>query len=417
MNLKEIGRRVALERSHTGLTQRELADRAELSQSTLNRIEAGERGALTLAELDRIAMALDVSLTRLTRGNPVGERMKVAARAGQRMCDELRSASRIAEEILALDDRMDAFELPTGMREPGRLAELSCRLPSEALSAEDQGRLLAEAVREKLTLGLGPVLDLAELAESPMGLDTAALALPDGVSGITARDPGRGVVLVLINTAEVPERQRFTLAHEVGHVLFGDGADAHLLDGEPTPAETRCNSFARHLLAPARGVERWLAEHTGGTPGLKECAMAARHYEVSLKVILIQCQKLGLLTTGAAESLCGRTGRQLAWAFGWGPQYAAACDAAARVRPPRRILERAVEAYRTGRIGVRAVAALGGEDPRTTERELHEAGITPPAVGPPRRVDVASVIARRAGWRDAVADPPAPGNEDGDLQG
>ncbi|WP_406407705.1 helix-turn-helix domain-containing protein [Streptomyces sp. NBC_01643] len=416
MDLKEIGRRVTLERSHAGMTQRELADRAELSQPTLNRIEAGERAALTIAELDRLALALDVPLTRLTRGNPVGERMKVAARAGQQMLEDLQSASRRAEEILALDDRMDAFALPTGIHGPGQLPVLLCKLPTATLPAEDQGRLLAEAVREKLALGLGPVLDLAELAESPMGLDTAALDLPDGVSGITARDPGRGVVLVLINTAHVPERQRFTLAHELGHVLFGDGAEAHLLDGEPTLAETRCNSFARHLLAPSQGVARWLAENTDGTPGLKECAMAARHYEVSLKVILIQCQKLGLLTARAAEALGGWTGRQLAWAYGWGPQYAAACDAAARVRPPRRILERAVEAYRAGRIGVRAVAALGGEDPRTTERELREAGITPPTARPPRRVDVASLIARRTAGGGEGSGLPAMGNGDGDSQ-
>lgn len=55
-----------------------------------------------------------------------------------------------------------------------------------------------------------------------------------------------------------------------------------------------------------------------------------------------------------------------------GLQYVVECWTAARVRPPRRIMERAVEAYRAGRIGVRAVA-LSGADPRATERELDEA--------------------------------------------
>ena len=388
MDLKEIGKRVARERSHAGLTQRELAARAELSQPTLNRIEAGERSALTAAELDRLALALDVSLTRLTRGNAVQQRMKVAVRASGEAAEALMIATRMAEEILSLDERMDSFALPLERHGVADVATLSYALPSESLPSEDRGRLLADAAREKLHLGLGPVLDLAELAESSIGIDTAALALPEGVSGFTARDPGRDVTLILINSGDVPERQHFTLAHELGHVLFGDGEDAHVLDGARTQAEIRCDAFARHLLAPEQGVAYWMRENAAGTPALKVCAMAARHYGVSLKVVLIQCRRLGLLTAEDMQTMEGYTGRRLAWSFGWGPQYAATCEAASRARPPRRILERAIGAYRAGRIGVRTVAALQGEDPRATERELAEAGITPPPPAAPRRVDV-----------------------------
>ncbi|URN13011.1 hypothetical protein LUW77_19840 [Streptomyces radiopugnans] len=80
------------------------------------------------------------------------------------------------------------------------------------------------------------------------------------------------------------------------------------------------------------------------------------------------------------------------------------------MRPPRRILERAVKAYRSGKIGVRAVAALGGDDPRTTERELAEAGITPPPPPAPKRLDVAALVARRSGGKGAAGAHPG---EDG----
>jgi Zn-dependent peptidase ImmA (M78 family) len=307
---------------------------------------------------------------------------------------------------------MDAFGPPEQRRGPVSTPVVSCDLPSAQRSAEDQGRLLAEAVRSELSLGLGPVLDVSEPAESVLGVDTAVLALPEKVSGFTALDPERGVTLVLVNTADVPERQRFTLAHELGHVLFGDGAETHRLDGERTLEERRCDAFARHLLAPAQGVRRWMAENAAGTLGRKECAMVARHYEVSLKVVLIQCRQLGLLTTEAVRALEGPTGRELAWSYGWGPEYRAACEAASRVRPPRRILERAVEAYRSGRIGVRAVAALGGEDPHTTERELADAGILPPAAPVPRRVDVTTLVARRTAGRVATEPLPVAGGDD-----
>src|SRR5882757_4478042 len=402
MDLKQVGRRIAHERGHAGLNQRELAARAGLSQPTLARVELGERSVLTLAEVDRIAQALEIPLPLLTRGSPVRDRMKVAARATRGAEESLRQAARRAEDILALDDRMDAFGLPEEGRQGISPPAVSCDLPSAQRSAGAQGRILAEAVRRELSLGLGPVLDVSEPAESVLGVDTAVLDLPEKVSGFTALDPARGVTLVLVNTADVPERQRFTLAHELGHVLFGDRAEAHQLDGERTLEERRCDAFARHLLAPSQGVHRWMTENAVGTPGRKECAMAARHYEVSLKVVLIQCRKLGLLSAETVRELAGPTGRELAWTYGWGPEYRAACEAASRVRPPRRILERAVEAYRSGRIGVRAVAALGGEDPHTTERELADAGILPPSPPAPQRVDLTTLVARRGARRAAT---------------
>lgn len=411
MQFKEIGERVAQERAQAGLNQRELAVRAELSQPTLARIEAGERRTLSVAELDRIAAALEIPLTLLTKGNPVRQRMQVAARASQGVEEELRRAEALVGEILALDDRLDRF-VPDGHRAGRqRVAWLKRRTAGPIVDAEREGRELATELREHLALGLGPVPDLAELMESTIGLDTAALQLPYDVSGFTAHDPGRDVTVSIVNASHVPERQRFSLAHELAHVLLSDGVSTHRLDNKRTAAEKRCDAFARHLLAPAEGVRRWMECLTVAAPGRKECAMAARHYGVSLPVLLIQCKDLGLLTQAQVNGLLGPTGRELAWHYGWGPQYIAECEAAARVRPPRRIMERAVEAYQAGRIGVRAIAALSGADPRSTERELDEADIHPPQTPPSRRVDVRSLVTRGDPSTRRAAAPPEDGQE------
>ncbi|WP_075738466.1 helix-turn-helix domain-containing protein [Streptomyces acidiscabies] len=405
MEYKEIGDRIARERAQAGLSQRELATRAELSQPTLVRIEAGERKTLSVAELDRIAVALGIPLTLLTRGNPVRQRMQVAARASENTAEELRQAEELVGAILTLDARLDRFvEL---RHQVSSLRETFLkRVARSAVDAEHEGRELATELRERLGLGLSPVPDLAELVESAMGLDTAALRLPKDVAGFTAHDPERDVTVMVVNASDVPERQRFSLAHELAHVLLSDGVSAHRLDGERTPAERRCDAFARHLLAPAEGVSRWLELFEADRPNLKECAVVARHYGVSLPVLLIQCKKLGLLTEAQAKQLKGPTGHELAWHYGWGPQYVAESEAAARSRPPRRIMERAVEAYQAGRIGVRAIAALSGSDPNTTERELVEAGIHPPQAPRSRRVDVRSLVARDRSSAPRAATPP-----------
>lgn len=77
-----------------------------------------------------------------------------------------------------------------------------------------------------------------------------------GVSdGFTVRSDGR--CYVFYNMEQSPGRVRFTIAHELGHILLG-----HLGDGEHTiynrepsqedaPAEHTANVFASRLLAPA----------------------------------------------------------------------------------------------------------------------------------------------------------------------
>ncbi|PWG12308.1 hypothetical protein DF268_17070 [Streptomyces sp. V2] len=405
MDHKEIGDRIARERAQAGLSQRELAARAELSQSTLVRIEAGERKNLSVAELDRIAVALGIPLTLLTRGNPVRQRMQVAARASENTKEGLGRAEELVGAILTLDARLDRF-VEFRSRVSSLRESLVKRVAESVGDAEHEGRELATELRERLGLGLSPVPDLAELVESAMGLDTAALRLPKDVAGFTAHDPERDVTVMVVNATDVPERQRFSLAHELAHVLLSDGVSAHRLDGERTPAERRCDAFARHLLAPAEGVRRWLELFDADRPDLKECAVVARHYGVSLQVLLIQCEKLGLLTRAQHKQLKGPTGHELAWHYGWGPQYVAESEAAARSRPPRRIMERAVEAYQAGQIGVRAIAALSGSDPSTTERELVEAGIHPPQAPPSRRVDVRSLVSRDRSSASRAAKPP-----------
>ena len=52
-----------------------------------------------------------------------------------------------------------------------------------------------------------------------------------------------------------PERQRFTIAHELGHILLGHVGEGVLVNREPSPndnpIEHEANVFASRLLAPA----------------------------------------------------------------------------------------------------------------------------------------------------------------------
>lgn len=60
---------------------------------------------------------------------------------------------------------------------------------------------------------------------------------------------------IFVSSECSPERQRFTIAHELGHILLGHVGRAVLVNREPSgtdnPIERDANVFASRLLAPA----------------------------------------------------------------------------------------------------------------------------------------------------------------------
>ncbi|MGW4565362.1 helix-turn-helix domain-containing protein [Streptomyces sp. NPDC004561] len=393
MDLVLVGERIRRERERAGLNQRELAARAQLSQPTLTRIENGARSNVTLVELDRLAVALDIPVRLLTSGDPVRQRVQIAARINETVATEREEALRRTLGVLELDARLDKLGAQaTQQRKPeGRLP-----LPDEDLPREQQARELAHRVRAALNLGCAPIADVDELIEQLTGVDTAVLNLPRTADGFTATDPVRETTLIAVRVCDVPERQRFSFAHELGHLLWSDGTQVHELDGARTPGEKRADAFARHLLAPEEGIKAWLSSERSPTKdGISErtAALLARHFRVSFPVILIQLESMGIITAEQKKELWGPTGAQLAQRYGWGPAYEQEQEAAQAVRAPRRILERAVEAYRQNFIGVRALAMLEGRKPEEAEEKLREAGIIP---NPPRpkRANLSRLVAR-----------------------
>lgn len=63
-----------------------------------------------------------------------------------------------------------------------------------------------------------------------------------------------GIPTIYVSSLVSPQRQRFTCAHELGHILFGDVGKHGLINREPSPndnpIEQRANVFASRLLAP-----------------------------------------------------------------------------------------------------------------------------------------------------------------------
>lgn len=402
-DLAGIGERIRVARERAGLSQRDLQSRALMSQSTMHRLETGKRTNVALADFDKLAQALSIGLDELLYGSPVEARVLAAARTSGCTEDALRAALRQGIELLKLDDRLDTVVPYLRQQATQWKPEIST-----VGSAQERGTAAAEQARNALNIGNAPMADLVESVEHLTGVDVGVMSLPSGVPGICAIDPERATSVVLVNSNDVAERQRFTLAHELGHLVFGDGTHVDEVDGDRSPQEILCDEFARHLLIPQNGVRAWLkgVAGTGGEPCVDERVMAllARHFGVSPEVVRIQLDRMGLLPS-ELQVVGLPSGRRWAYRYGWGPQFDSDQAAAGQSRAPRRILDRAIGAYREGNLGIGVLARLQDLPVPQIEQALAEAGVfVTPTV---RRADVSALV-RRATAPDSVEDRSSP---------
>jgi Zn-dependent peptidase ImmA (M78 family) len=240
--------------------------------------------------------------------------------------------------------------------------------------AESEGRSAAVEFRRYHHLGLQPLGDLVALIEQSAGIDVAVLDAGPDEHGLSMRDPQRGVVFIGVARTRRPMRQRSTLAHELGHVIFGDWADNDTGDwSERSAAEIRADAFARHLLLPVDGLREFLGEPASMTHATLSAVV--QRFLVSPAIAAIALEQAGYIETAVKQEWRALSVRQLAVRFGWSDQYRALQADADQRRAPQRLLARAIHGYAEGVVSARAVATLRGITADSATAELREAGI------------------------------------------
>lgn len=100
-----------------------------------------------------------------------------------------------------------------------------------------------------------------------LGIDVKRAPLEDGLAGFIIREVGEGAE-IYINESDSKVRQRFTLAHELGHYVRHQDSEriayvdhrAELASSGTNPSEIWCNRFAAELLMPAAVVKKYWAD-------------------------------------------------------------------------------------------------------------------------------------------------------------
>jgi Zn-dependent peptidase ImmA (M78 family)/transcriptional regulator with XRE-family HTH domain len=361
-----FGQRIAKERGHRGWTLRHLATLSGVPYARIHRIETDPAREITFLDAVRLADAFGIPPAWLVNGSQIKDRVLAAARSSSET--EVDAAIDAVLPVLELAAQLD--ELDEATAHP--LASLE--QPRHRTSPRDWGRDNAQRLRTAWGAPSGPVHDLARLIEERSGTMVVVAAFPDGVDGLALTDPQAGNTVLAVGETVHWERQRFTLAHELGHLIAGDRVVEAVTSTSSSPTETAASEFARNFLVPLADL-RSRAE--GRTEPWDELAVAslAWEYRVSPAVLAIQLRRAGL----APDSLVGRVSQVSAnsWSVlgGWEPERHSLAAASATRRVPPALIERALRAWTRALIPSATIARLLAEETEAVEARLRELGI------------------------------------------
>lgn len=242
-----IGDRIKQARAAAGFSLRDLAEKAGVSAMAISKYERDETTPSSGVLLS-LAKALRVRTEYFFRQVQV-DLKEVSYRKHPDMPEK--EKTRVLAEV---HDQLERWlELESFIPTPWAIPfELPKKLPARVRNF-DEIEDIAIVVRQAWDLGLNPILDLIDTLESH-GIKVFAVAFDASkkFNGLSAKADGKPVVVV---GKDWPgDNQRFTLAHELGHIVL-HGRLAKGMDEEKA-----CHRFAGAFLVPKPEVVKALGE-------------------------------------------------------------------------------------------------------------------------------------------------------------
>ena len=271
--------RIKLARMRRGWNQAKLASRLGLTDRTVRAYETMGAPPNALSEL---ADALGFPEGYFTLpSEPTVETESIRFRAGRATTRRQRDAAVAAGASGIEVDRWIAerFTLP--------------KVDLPTLEGET-ARFAATMLRSLWGLGSRPLPNLIQLAEF-RGIRVNGL--PEVAASVDAYSTWyEGFPHVFLARRKTPERARFDLAHEIGHLVL----HRHRGPGSRAEEEREADAFASEFLMPAESVVEYLPPN----PTIDEILRVKRAFAVSAMALTYTVHKLGRMTDWIYRTTC-----------------------------------------------------------------------------------------------------------------
>ncbi|MFH1924334.1 MAG: XRE family transcriptional regulator [Planctomycetota bacterium] len=272
---------LAIAREGRGFTQSGLADQIGISQSKYSKYESGNL-VVSDEDLSSIARVLDFPAGFFCQSDAVyGFASPVFYH---------RKRARLSVGSLrVIQARLNIFRFHVNRLIRGVEVETPFDLPVMDVDSYDSPEDIARKVRLAWRLPMGPVASLVAAIESAGAVLHKTLLNSNHIDAVVQVAPGSPQV-AFINETIPGDRLRFTLAHELGHLIMHQ---------HPSPdMEREADRFAAELLMPEDEIKhqlRGLSLHK--LPDLK------MQWRVSMAAIVMRAGNLGQITQRHSRTL------------------------------------------------------------------------------------------------------------------
>jgi len=289
-------RMVSLVREAKGWSQEDLSRESGVSQAFISKMENGLT-ELTGDRLEAVAAALECPVSLLMDESRI-QGLEVTCLHHRRRHSKMSAAKKRQIEAISNLTRISVEGLLHGI-------EVVPEAQLRRIDIDDVGDAaeIARLVRVAWRVPTGPIENLTALLEAvgiivvPRSLGTSA---QDALS-TWPHEQDRPPVM-LVNTGLPADRYRFTLAHEVAHLIM------HNLPSDSQ--EQEANAFAAEFLAPAQEIAPQLAGLT--TADFPRLVSLKQHWGISVAALIHRAKDVEAITDRQYRAFMVRLG-QLGW--------------------------------------------------------------------------------------------------------
>jgi len=290
----EVGERLRIARDAANMTQAAAAEAIGVARTTLVAIEQGLR-RVRINELQSLAKTYRTSVNALLRRESVHVDLAPRFRKLNGNPDGAAAAAELLTDLARAEVELENL---LGVQRVRNYPPERPLLPGDVKAQAEHD---AAELRQRLSIGTGPIPDLVTILEMELGVRVYVRRFDGRISGLFAYDDAIGACM-LLNANHPRDRRAQTAGHETGHFISARHQPEVLHQHEHgnSREERYANAFARALLTPARGVLQKFQEVTAGSDRVtrRHIIVLSHYFRVSREAMVRRLEELGSLKQG-----------------------------------------------------------------------------------------------------------------------